>query len=213
MDGTIFDNIPLYREIFEKIAFSFGIPRDIAGNFFYETGGMSLAWQYKTLFEKNGIAANQKTVEESVARFWRMKGENEALIDIFPGTKEFLRRMKFASRFLLATSGSKTSGLIKLMEKYGLSYDIVLGSDRIPKGDEHIKLFARHFKIDLKEFREKAIYVGDGPVDMQIAKRNKIFGIGIVGILTQKKLFDAGASAVVKKISQVAELLGDIDKN
>jgi phosphoglycolate phosphatase-like HAD superfamily hydrolase len=77
----------------------------------------------------------------------------------------------------------------------------------VPKGDEHIKLFARHFKTGLKEFCEKAVYIGDGPVDMQIARRNNIFGIGIAGIAAKEKLFARGANTVIDGISQAVEVI------
>ncbi|MFA5068098.1 MAG: hypothetical protein WC466_08720, partial [Candidatus Izemoplasmatales bacterium] len=53
-------------------------------------------------------------------------------------------------------------------------------------------------------FCRQAAFVGDGTVDMEIAARNRIFGIGITNSIPAAPLLAAGAKVIVSEFKEIS---------
>ncbi|MDO8435845.1 MAG: HAD hydrolase-like protein [bacterium] len=209
VDGVVFDRMPIFQTTFVEMMFRhYGIQKDFAAKYYYDTAGIPLQGQSGQLvgiLQIHNISFTAEDIDRFVREFIQIayKGEPK----IFPGVKEILIDIKKSGRDLLASSGSPTSELKTLFAKYNLPYDFFLGSDKILKGDKHIELFANHFSLTLGEFCQKALLIGDGPADMGLAKRNGIFAVGITNTVSAEKLLVSGASVVIESIDDIFDYL------
>lgn len=94
-----------------------------------------------------------------------------------------------------------------MFSKYELPYDAIIGSDNIPKGNGHIEYFAKSLGISMRNFCSRAIYFGDGPRDMEIARQNNIFAVGITTTVSKTKLKQAGANTVIHGIKEFLDII------
>lgn len=206
IDGTIIDRMPVWQKVFaEMMLWRYNIPADIAGNHYYDTAGIHLSGQLEILLKAHGIGFTAEEINALVEEFSQLSHRTEP--EVFPGVKEVLEQIKKTGRYLLASSGSPTPELAMLFAKHGLPYDFFLGSDEVKKGDRHIELLADHFQLSKSDFCKLALYIGDGPPDMEIGKRNGIFTLGITTTVSAEKLSAAGASAIISDIAEILEYL------
>lgn len=209
IDGTIIDRMPILRKTFAEMLFRYhGIPQDFSGQYYYDTAGITLAGpngQLAGILRIYNISFTPEYLEEFVREFIALSHKTKP--GLFPGVKEVLDQIKKADKHLLASSGSPTPELSMLFAKHSLPYDFFLGSDVVRKGDEHIQMLADHFGFLKAEFCEKSLYVGDGPADMELGKRNGIFTLGITTTVSAEKLTAAGADAIITDIRDLLDYL------
>lgn len=204
VDGVVLDRMPILQSTFvEMMSRHYGIQADFSGKYYYNTAGIPLPGQLEGALKVHNISFTAKEIRDFVEEFILLSRKIEP--KLFPGAAEVLRRIKEMDRYLLASSGSFTDELERLFAKYNLPYDFFLGSDKILKGDKHIELLAAHFSLPTSEFCQKALYIGDGPKDMELGKRNGIYTVGITNTVSAEILLKAGASAI---ITDLAEILG-----
>ncbi len=201
VDGVIFDRMSVYLLAFLKTMRFFGIPEELLHSYYYSTLGTPVDLQIKGALGKFGVAVDEENLDKMVKDFWSRCAEHST--NIFPGVKETLDKIKKQGISIMASSGSQTADLAKFFKEYELPYDFFLGSDKILKGDEHIKIFSDYFSVGKKDFCRQAAFIGDGTTDMQIASRNGIFGIGITNTISAEVLLAAGAQAIVSDISEI----------
>lgn len=202
IDGVIFDRMPLWQKVFaEMMLRRYDIPVDVAGDHYYDTAGIHLSGQLEILLEAHGIKFTAEEVNALVEEFIQLSRKTEP--KLFPGVKEVLAQIKKADRYLLASSGSPTPELAMLFAKHNLPYDFFLGSDEIRKGDKHIEMLAGYLSLPTNEFCQQTLYIGDGPPDMELGKRNGIFTLGITTTVSAEKLSASGASAIISNIAEI----------
>ena len=202
VDGVIFDTVPTILAAGAKIMQSFGISKELVYSYAKNSLGAPIECQIRGFMAKTGKSINYDEVMELVKNFWN-ELENHP-VELFPGVKETLDGLKTRGIIILASTGSNTAKTRKLFEKFGLPYDFSLGSDEIMKGDAHIEIFAKHFSIPKNVFCRQAAFVGDGTVDMEIAARNRIFGIGITNSIPAAPLLAAGAKVIVSEFKEIS---------
>jgi len=205
VDGTILDTMPLYTEIFCELMAKKNISYKIAKDYFLATSGTSLDEQIEGIFKRYDININNFEISLLIQKFFDKTSENMPLL--FSGVKDFIKKMNQTYRLLFATSGSKTVRIKEVFFRYLISYDLILGFDEIPKGVKHIEKFVQRSRLDYQGFCSQAVYIGDGPKDMIIAKRNNIFAIGITNTVSEAVLIVAGADVVVKNIKEVLKYI------
>jgi phosphoglycolate phosphatase-like HAD superfamily hydrolase len=205
IDGTIFDRMPFILDKFADFLARFGVPRDFTKQYIVDNAGTPTKEQIKGILAANNQYPLEKELIDLAAGY--RKTVAGAPPNIFPGAPETLRKIKESGRYLLATSGTDTAELMRYFARESLPYDMVLGSDQVPKGDEHIRLFASHFGLGLREFCSQAVLIGDGPADMEIAKRNRILAVGITTTVSRQRLLDEGASFIISNISELPAIL------
>ena len=96
-----------------------------------------------------------------------------------------------------------------MIEKGLLDYfELIIGVDgvNVPKPNpEGILRVKEHFKDD-------CIYIGDAAGDMMTARNANVIGIGVTQSGTSKEVLEsAGADYVIDKLSDIVELLEEIN--
>lgn len=200
IDGTILDRMPIYTRAFVALLAPFGLASEAAKNHYLNSSGTPIDVQFRGAI---GLAGKQVTTEELaeiVRRFFAAAGQEKCRP--FPRARAVLQVLKLAGLKLCATSGSNTEELKQIFAAEDLPYDMVLGSDVVKKGDAHIRLFAEKFEVSLEEFCDSAIFLGDGPTDMEIAARCHISACGITTTVGREKLLEAGADCIVTSLDE-----------
>ena len=198
IDGTIVDSMPKYVSAFCALVEPFGISQERAREMYFGSAGTPIDLQFKQVLQSSGVDLADDAVKELVRLFFEKAREVRS--PPFPGARDVLQEIKARGLLLCATSGSNTGELKEIFAQEGLEYYVVLGSDVIKKGDLHIQRFAEYFGVSLAEFCSQAIYLGDGPTDMEIARRNGILACGITTTVSREKLIAAGAEVVVQTL-------------
>ncbi|OGI17298.1 MAG: hypothetical protein A3J63_01585 [Candidatus Moranbacteria bacterium RIFCSPHIGHO2_02_FULL_40_12b] len=206
VDGVLIDRMPIYKKAFQSVVTDFGVPKKDAGKYYYDTAGTPIEKQISGILRKWKANSAEFLVDDLVIKFFKIASVHPHP-PLFIGVKKTVKKLKGLGKFLCATSGSKTAELEELFKRNSLQYDVILGSDKIPKGDEHIKFFARHFHIPKNKFCAKALYLGDGPQDMRIASANKVMEVGITNTVSAEKLLKAGAKKIIRNIEEVLEFM------
>lgn len=205
VDGVIFDTMPALISALVCVMRPFGILESQVLSYYRNTLGAPLESQIKGLMNSAGKSIGDDDIKSLILDFWKALAGKP--IKLFQGVKETLDLIKSKNIFIMASSGSRTAEMDRLFTEFHLPCDFFLGSDKILKGDEHIRIFAEHFLLPKKEFCRQAAFIGDGTVDMQIASRNEIFAIGITNTIPAEPLLEAGAQAIITSYPEVIKLL------
>jgi len=202
IDGVILDRMAIYGEVFSDLLNKgFQIDRELSKNIFFSTAGTPINQQFKLAINESGAYVRNGVIRLLVKLFFRTSSERE--ISFFLGAKEILEKMAMEGIGLFATSGSNTDEIVKIMRDENVFYSMILGSEKTEKSSEHISLFASSLKINREEFAENALYIGDGPRDMEIARECGIFAVGITNTVKESVLREAGADAIITDICQL----------
>jgi phosphoglycolate phosphatase-like HAD superfamily hydrolase len=209
VDGVILDRMPIHRRQFLKELKNFDVDLSYAKKYYYQSAGKPLDNQFKHVLEKFEKSYSSKKIEEMKKRFFDEIEKEDP--PIFEGVKETIEKIREMGLKIFYTSGSNTKNIIYNFEKNGIYFDYCLGSDKIKKGEGHIKKFYEFVKkqknIDFGEFLEGSLYLGDGLTDMKIAKRYGILAIGITNTLAGQRLRESGADYVIDKIENVIDYI------
>jgi len=202
VDGVILNRMPMYGEVFSSLlSANFGLDSGEAKNFFFSTAGSPLKDQLSGFLEKCSLDFTDFDINRLVSEFFSKTKRHPVLL--FPNIHPVIREIREKCKTLSVTSGSNTAELISIFNEQRLPYDIILGSDEIEKSREHIKKFAKYFATSLSQYCRTALYIGDGPVDMEIAKKCGIYAVGITTTVSREELFAAGADNVIDRIEEV----------
>ena len=127
---------------------------------------------------------------------------NEEKYSLYPKVEELLKSFKAKGYKVFITSGSTTGAMIKRIYELGIlpNIDFLLGFDIYKKSQKHMEILAEKERISLEEFSRHAVYFGDGPGDMRIAKSSGLYSIGIAQTVSTDALKNAGADLVLIKI-------------
>ncbi len=205
VDGTIFDRMPFYTDVFVRICARHGVSKDLARDIYIATAGNVIFLQFETAFQKAGVRYAPEMIEKCGQDFWA--GAKEAPVVLFPKARETLESFRERNLLLFASSGSRTDKLIKLFTEHKLpQFELILGSEELPKGPEHIYAFAERVNLPAQEFADLAVFIGDGPSDMRLAKQFGIFGIGVTTTTTAEALLNAGAKITIPLLSSILEI-------
>lgn len=202
VDGTIFDRMPFYTEVFADICVRYGVVKDLARKIYIATAGDVIFLQFQKVFEHAGLTSTPEIIQQCGQDFWT--GAKAAPVVLFPKARETLQKIYEMGLTLFASSGSRTDELTKLFKENGLPpFELVLGSEELPKGDRHIHAFAKRMNLSVQEFSHSAVFIGDGPSDMRLAKKFGILGIGVTTTTTREVLLEAGANETISLLSEL----------
>lgn len=205
VDGTLLDRMPIFTKAFTDIVARFGVLTDEAERYYLEKNGIPLPQQFQGVLELHGVRTDNVLIQNLVNEFWTQTESKSP--KLFPAVRGTLVTIKKLGLKLCFSSGSDTGSLECIFKTLALPYNIIMGSDVTPKGDHHIELFAEFCGVSLEEFCGKALYVGDGPADMQLASRNHIFAVGITNTSSVEQLRNAGANELIASFDQVLEII------
>jgi phosphoglycolate phosphatase len=208
LNGTLVDAMPTYTRIFSEIVKRrAGLDSPDIAEYSVRATGTPWDEQFAHVLE-----AHRKPTNEAP----RMMDEfcelvNREVYHLYPGVAELLDKYKSDGRKIFITSGSGTGAMIKRIYEMGIFPDVdyILGFDIFKKGPKHIEMLAEKEGLTLRDFSGQAVYFGDGPGDMRIAKECGLFAIGVAQTVSAQSLREAGADMVLEKIGEALSL--DLD--
>ncbi len=208
-DGTIDDAMPGHTLAFLKVLASRGVAEkelESKGAEYNNSAGTPLREQFAQALSSLGMHAN---LDDCVSQFWELHVDDKA--NPFPGAKALIEEVHARGGKQYITTGSKTERARSCIGKMGLLpyFTLILGQgDGIDKGRQHLQMF----KEDSGDsgFEMRAVYLGDGPKDMEYARDFGIMAVGISTTLPERKLRDAGAHYVIDSLEQFLPLIARI---
>ncbi len=203
VDGTLFDSMSLYLEAFKYTLRHMGFNMEYVKRFYYGSAGTTLINQYSILLKECDMQYSDIMVRCLVNDFYEFLSEHKSEVNIFFGVQEIIMTLGEQNLPIFVTSGATTAKIEKWFKKYGLPYTMLLGSDDIVKSKVHIKMFADCLEMPFDDFCQQAIFVGDGPNDMRIAKECGILAVGIPNTVSADDLLIAGANKIIQNFNEV----------
>jgi len=195
--GTLLDNLRLYR-VFLRAASTFIIRN---GEPYLPTAGMPVPCWVETLCNSPSLVWVTLRIEKVLAIFFESIATPNP--KLFEGAREVLLQLYNNGIKLFATTGGKTSTTEAKLKKLGINdFFLGLSGRELPKR-EHIPYFARCLDLPLKKFSQQAFLVSDGSVDLALAKKYGVYGIGITNTLTPALLRAAGAKEVITNLREL----------
>lgn len=204
LNGTLVDAISTYIRIFcDILAKHAGIDPSEAAAYSARAAGTPWDEQFAFMLKKNGL--NTRKVPEMTEEFFRLVDREKYFL--YPGVKEVLESFRAKDCKIFISSASKTGPMIKrIYDMEILPYvDFLVGADIYPKSPRHLELLAKKEEISLQDFARQAIYFGDGPGDMKIAKSSGLYAIGVAQTVSANLLKQAGADLTIEKIGDISE--------
>jgi len=205
LDGTIINSMPTYTKVFfEILSEKFKIDIKNSSEYYLKSAGTPIEIQFQQVLENNNISF--ENIPELVNEFFETVNSEKFLI--FERSRTIIEYLYNKNVLLFISTGSTTECSKERLVKSDLLkyFSVILGSNKITKGPEHIKGFAKFVNLPTEEFARRSFYCGDGIRDMEIAKMFEIYAIGIAQTIEKDDLLEAGADVVVDKIGDVLKL-------
>ena len=209
LNGTLIDAMPTYTRVFcDILKRRAGLESPEIAKFSVASTGTPWDEQFAAVLEMH--QQPKGVVPEMMGEFCQLVSEEK--YNLYPQVPELLAAWREKGCKILVTSGSATGAMIKRTCELGIfpAIEYVLGFDIYKKGPKHIEMLADKEGMTLAEFSEHAIYFGDGPGDMRIAKECGLFAVGVAQTVSPEKLTEAGADLVIEHIGEALEL--NLDK-
>lgn len=205
LDGTILDTYDLIRAnfitLFKRFLPSYKYTEDDLRSFF----GPALVDTFRK------IGCNEEETKMLFKEYRKISDMQQSqYLKLFPNTVETLEALKKKGYTLAIFSNKIKEAIVSgLIEKGLLDYfELIIGVDgvNVPKPNpEGILRVKEHFKDD-------CIYIGDAVGDMMTARNANVIGIGVTQSGTSKEVLEsAGADYVIDKLSDIVELLEEIN--
>jgi len=211
-DGTIVDSMSVYTKAFSTVlSRKFGISENASSQYYKNSAGKTLSVEFVQAISRFADKRIRKT-EQLEKEFWKIL-EGDLNANLIEGAKETLQGLKVKNRKISIWSGSKEEVIKSQIIKLGIDdlIDFCIGTKSGPnqttKGPDFFKIIADYFKINVKDLRNQAIVVGDGPGDMEAAKKCGVFAIGVLKTTSKENLEKAGADLIIEKISDLSILI------
>jgi HAD superfamily hydrolase (TIGR01509 family) len=179
-DGTLVDTLPAILRANITVLREYDVPFDEAR---YRA---AYAPDWRLMYRRLGVP--EEALEAAGSRWLSLYREAGALLP-FPGIDAALRRLVAAGHRLgLVTAGHRDVVEVQL-EQFGLRAlfgSLVCGDDPVASKPDPEPLIKALTELDAADLPERAIYVGDAPDDMRMARAVGVQGVGIVGALASE---------------------------
>lgn len=198
VDGTILDRMMIYCEVFADICTNYGANRKDAANHYLRTGGTPVDDQFGDFFLKAQPAFIEQLKKEFFARAEKVSA------NLFPFVEDTLCELNKKSVTIVAISGSNTENLKRILyNEFNLPITLIIGSDRIKKGDAHVEEILEIFNLKADELSARAVLMGDTREDMVLAKRHNIEAVGVLNTVSMEELKEGGADVIITEYSSL----------
>jgi HAD superfamily hydrolase (TIGR01509 family) len=191
-DGTLVDTLPAILEANITVLREHGVPFDEAR---YRA---AYAPDWRLMYRRLGVP--EAAVEAAGARWLGLYREAGALRP-FDGIEAALRRLVAAGHRLgIVTAGHRAvvEGQLELFGLADLFTAKVCGDDALAAKPDPEPLLRALEELDAVDRPERAIYVGDAPDDMRMARTVGAMSVGIVGALASADDLRAAGAAQVQ---------------
>lgn len=204
-DGTLIDSMATYAKHFGRAMREFGITG--GEEYMTKTAGTPLQIQARQMFFDHSM---QDHSDEVVARHLQLiEGVN---FPVYPDAERLVGDLRRVGCHIYISTGNASEVVERELGHAGLAdlFTRVLASDLLPKSVAHIETFAKTRGKSLADFAEHAVFIGDGPTDMEIAEKAGMLAIGISRTVDARTLYLSGADAVFPDLSGVYEYVGGL---
>ena len=210
-DGTLVDSMGAYTKSYVKTLNSqFGIDPKTLEEFYWETAGSPLSWQFK-----EGAARFARVKIKDTKNLENLFWENLTGLtpEIVPGAKNFLSQLKEKGFKVIIWSGTKTEVLeekINLLS-FSSSADFYIGNvpgdQNLVKGPGLFRLIAEKFSYPAEKLARKTLVIGDGEADMKAGCAIGAKTAGFTRLKTVEQLKKAGADFVFDDFPELLKKL------
>lgn len=213
-DGTLIDSIDKYVKNFVIIIKKHynHIDENKIAEFFLKNTGKSLFWQIEKclkLFsnkkDKEDLSKNK--ILEIERLFWKLNKKEDILF--YKGVSNLIEKLYFMRKKIFLTTGGQDESSKKQLKKAKILdyFEVVLGSSNILKSKKHIKIFAKSQNLTLEEFSCKSCYIGDGILDLKIAKECNIFMIFVLTTFSKESIKNKKPNLIINSILDIEKFL------
>ena len=140
-------------------------------------------------------------------RLWRLHYARQSAA-LLPGAEEAIARLRSKFKLGLVTSGSR-SRVLRQLSGFGMTR--IFAARIYSESVEQRKPHPAPLRMALEKMRiaaAEALYVGDTPEDVEMARRAGVLTIGVTGPFpTHEKLRAARPLAVLKSVEYLPEML------
>lgn len=203
LDGTLDNSMPHHTNAFVTVCVGCGLDLQGIAERYNDSAGMPLRQQFSQAFASSAL---QFDLEYCMREFWKIMDQQKA--NPFPNVQDVMRSLASQQYRLYLTTGSKTENAQRRMKEMNVDsyFELMAGDEKtVQKGPAHIQRFKEHCGDSF--FEQRALYLGDGTGDMQLAKKCGITAIGVTATLPAQKLRDAGAVYIISDIAKFIPLL------
>lgn len=183
VDGTIIDSKKTCRKIIKKII--------SPHSFFY--------YLYLKSFEGKLVPSIEKVI-------YKMIDLTERRAKKFRGVSSFLKSLQDKNVKVFGSTRSSVKNIKKMLEEERILrfFYLIKGCELIKI--KHIPYFAESLEMDLEDFCQQAIYVGDEPGDAHLAKKLNVTSALITNTFTEDQLKKFNTKGeIVKKLKELVK--------
>ena len=180
----------------------YNIPIGESESYFVSRVGAPLDSIYNAMLQKNRKPTNE--IDELVDEFFEQMKED---VPIFDDVKPALESLRMHKRII---STNLRQGILDERVRYHKleNYlDGYFGTNGFKNKEAHVNAIISRYGLDGNALKDNIILVGDGPGDMELAKKFSIIGIGRVGTTDTDTLRTAGALYTINTLLEVETIL------
>lgn len=215
LDGTLLDTMGSHAQAFATVLKKqHQIPVSKSKAEYSKTAGEPLKNQFRHVLTAAGRLSDDMTSTANLENaFWEIAGSMK--VEPFQDTEATLKILVRAPYRLVVISGSLHAVVESRLKRLGLSkyFSVILGSDeRVPKmmkGEGHFSIIRGILGLDIDEFRETSLLVGDGMYDIRIGRRVGLLTVGKTNGADQETLRKGGADFVIDHLVELLPILGN----
>ncbi len=200
LDGTLVDSMGGCVRVICELMAAYGIsPADATASYLSDTC-LGLDDCLRQILSDHGRRFRDADIARLHAKF-NEKIRRERM-DFFPGARRVIHKLRDKGLNLFVSSGSPDETVDRRLgaELVRGMFVRALGSTAVPKGPEHIEIFARAAGVTVAEFAANAFICGDLERDMAIARDCGLYAIGVLGTISAERLRQAGSKRLIKNV-------------
>ncbi len=192
LDGTIFNQRILLKRNFGKFfRLVYGISPKVSMKLFDSAGHLPLEERFRLVLVQHQLATER--LKEDLDQFWKFVETDRPVV--YETAREVLHLCQRKGITLFGTTELSEEVMRQKLEATHLHplFQAVCGRETGPKGPAHFATFARGVSLSLPTFVEQAFYVAGSLKDLELARAQGIYGIGIANTVPMQELIKHGA--------------------
>ncbi|MCF6442870.1 HAD-IA family hydrolase [Pseudoalteromonas luteoviolacea] len=202
-DGTVMDTVPKIVNTINKVADTFGFPRETQEKT-QSIIGLSLQTALETLFP----AQTHRSAELAEAYKTIYRDVDQTPTELFKGVEDVLQFLSNHNIKLAVATGKSRPGLDRLLLESGLGgyFDVTRTADEAeskPSPD-----MVQQILSELDIAPEQAVMIGDTTIDMDMARNAGVAAIGVTfGVANRNELAQYSPVHIIDEFKQLLTCL------
>jgi len=216
LDGTLVDSMEHYTRLFCRLlAERHGLDESFSRDIYESLLGLPPGRQFADALTLAG--QDLTDVEELTAQFWAAAEKHAP--PAFSEAASVLQTLTAAGYTLVISSGGRPAIVAFRAHNAGIDgfFALILGTDEavegMAKGPGHFAIMREALGLSMADLRERAVFVGDGVYDMQVAREAGIPAVGRVTEENGDTLRLAGAEYLIDDLTGLAAVLEHIERD